>query len=515
MTSRGLVRAAAMAGLMVIIPWIVVSTGDEAHRGSVWVLCLGIAVYAGWRLSGLIAAAVPRLYEFMFWLFCYIFMGIAPASQLRTDIMPGTTPFVLPSGDLKAGVIVVLGIIAFEIGVLWERNSSVGFAMADDGRDVEDGRDDDDVQGSAFAGPDGPVSISERTPMLGRLVPMLALSTLATAYVVKAIGVAPFFSSRDERDRLSAVAFPDPTVAVVIGTLTWIPALVVIHRVINGSRRTDGTRTKFSLGERSAVLLASAIILVVNNPLSTARYVFGAMALSLVVLFGGFTNSRRTRWTMIGLLLALFVAFPVANTFRREADEAVKLSLTNEYQGNGDYDSFAQIHNAIHIADTEGYTYLQQPLGIALFWVPRSVWPDKPIDTGIYIGEHRGYSFTNLSAPLWAELYLIGGIVPVVIGFTAVGKLIRRADTGLVKRFLEQRPLTVVGSFVPFYLMILLRGSLLQAMALVVSFLAVVRFTRPRDIENDTSERNLPTDRSTTNSSTVGPLAGPTPRSVS
>lgn len=508
MTSRGLVRAAAMAVLMVIIPWIVVSTGDEAHRGSVWILCLAIAVYAGWRLSGLIAAAVPRLYEFIFWLFCYIFMGIAPASQLRTDIMPGTTPFVLPSGDLKAGVIVVLGIIAFEIGVLWDRNSSVEVAMIDDGRVTED------VHGSAPATLSRPTSVSERTPMLSRLVPMLALSTLASAYIVKAIGVASFFSSRDERDRLSAVAFPDPTVAVVIGTLTWIPALVVIHRVINGSRRTDGTRTKLSLGERAAVLLAGAIILVVNNPLSTARYVFGAMALSLVVLFGGFASSRRTRWTMVGLLLALFVAFPVANTFRREAEEAVKLSLTNEYQGNGDYDSFAQIHNAIHIADTEGYTYLQQPLGIALFWVPRSIWPNKPIDTGIYIGEHRGYSFTNLSAPLWAELYLIGGVVPVVIGFTAVGKIIRRADTRLVKRFLAHRPLTVVGSFVPFYLMILLRGSLLQAMALVVSFLAVVRFTRPRDIENEASEGSLPVGRSAAGSNPVGPLAGPTPRSA-
>lgn len=512
MSSNGLLRAGAVLGLMVIIPWVVVSTGEQADRGSVWILCLGIAIYSGWRLSGLITAAVPRLYEFMFWLFCYIFMGLAPASQLRTDLMPGTTPFVLPSGDLKTGLIVVLGIIGFEFGALWERNRratpdadpAIGPGIAqeigpDIGPDIGPGiaqdtgigpgviAQDNNQDANQDAGPwpaSASASVSERTPMLSRLVPMLLISAAASAYVVKAIGIGAYFASRDERDRLGAIAFADPTLAVIIGTLTWVPALVVIHRIINGSRRSDGTRSALSLGEKAAVAVASVIIIVVNNPLSTARYVFGAMALSLVVLFGGFRNRRRTRWTMVGLLLALFVGFPLANTFRREATQTVQLSLTNEYQGNGDYDSFAQIHNAIHIADTEGYTYLQQPLGIALFWVPRSVWPAKPIDTGIYIGEHRGYSFTNLSAPLWAELYLIGGAVPVLLGFLAVGKVLRRADTALVTRFEAQRPLTVVGSFVPFYLMILLRGSLLQAMALVAGFLAVVRFTKPRVIDH-------------------------------
>ncbi|MCU1392762.1 MAG: hypothetical protein JWM34_1190 [Ilumatobacteraceae bacterium] len=484
MTSKGLLRAGASIALIVIIPWVVISTGDEGTRGSVWILCTGIAMYSGWRLAGLLTAALPRLYEFMFWLFCYIFMGLAPASQLRTDLMPGTTPNVLPNLDLKTGIVVVLGIVGFEFGALSERSKRSEAALAR--RDF----DDDD----ALDTPAGPPT-TERTPMFTRVLPMLVVSVLASAYLVKSIGLGPFFGSRDERDRLFSVAIPDPTVATVIGMFTWIPALVVVHRIINGSRRSDGTRARLSWSEKGALAVSAVIILIINNPLSSARYVFGAMALSLAVLFGGFRSQKRTRWTMVGLLLALFVGFPVANSFRREQSEDVHYSLTNEYQGSDDYDSFAQIHNAIQIADTEGYTYLQQPLGVALFWVPRGVWAGKPIDTGVYIGQHRGYKFTNLSAPLWAEFYLIGGILPVLLGFVLVGKVLRRADNALVRRFLDQRQLTVVGAFMPFYLMILLRGSLLQAMALVAGFLLSVQFTKPRVVENfriKTDERARP-----------------------
>ncbi|MCU1398793.1 MAG: biotin synthase [Acidimicrobiales bacterium] len=464
MTSKGLVRSVTALVLVAVIPYLVVSVGAEGTRGSVWIICVGIAMWSGWRLSGMIANALPRLYEFMFWLFCYIFMGIAPAAQLRTDKMPSTTPFVLAGGDLAAATVVVLGIVGFEIGALTERTR----------RTRLEARQLLEVEEPLIG-----VRTSQRTPLFARIVPLMGLTTLCAIYYVHAVGVSAFFASRDLRDHLVSISIADSTTAAILATLSWVPALVVVHRIVNGTRNSDGTRSRLRASEWLTLLIAAALIIVVNNPLSSARYIFGAMALSLVVLFGGFRDQRRTRRTMIGLLAALFLVFPIADLVRREATAAVSIDFQSEYQGNGDYDAFAQIHNTITVTHDHGFTLLQQPLGVAFFWVPRSVWPSKPEDTGIFIAEQRGYSFTNLSAPLWAEFYLIGGVGAVLAGFVAVGHWIRRADTALVRLFDHRLPFSVIGSYLPFYMMIILRGSLLQATALVAVFLGAVRFTRP------------------------------------
>lgn len=47
-----------------------------------------------------------------------------------------------------------------------------------------------------------------------------------------------------------------------------------------------------------------------------------------------------------------------------------------------DYDQTTMAANGVTYADQNGHTYGYQMLGAATFWVPRSIWPSKPIDTG-------------------------------------------------------------------------------------------------------------------------------------
>jgi hypothetical protein len=141
--------------------------------------------------------------------------------------------------------------------------------------------------------------------------------------------------------------------------------------------------------------------------------------------------------------------------------------------------------NGYLIAARDGVDYGKQLVGALMFWFPRGLWPGKPLDTGIYIANGRGYRFTNLSAPLWIEFFLNGGWILLVVGMCALGFFLHRWDSRLDRQLETFRMPTVLGCIVPFYLMILLRGSLIQAVpylffaVVVASFISTGRPRRP------------------------------------
>ena len=59
--------------------------------------------------------------------------------------------------------------------------------------------------------------------------------------------------------------------------------------------------------------------------------------------------------------------------------------------------------NIVKYVHFEGYTYGYQVLGLFTFWIPREIWLGKPLASGVIAASFLGYSFTNVSSPLWAE----------------------------------------------------------------------------------------------------------------
>jgi hypothetical protein len=108
--------------------------------------------------------------------------------------------------------------------------------------------------------------------------------------------------------------------------------------------------------------------------------------------------------------------------------------------------------------------------------VPRQIWPDKPRDTGIVLSESRRYRFENLSAPIWAELYINGGWLLLTGGMIALGALVRSQDRRIEESLQQVRTPAIAACVLPFYLMILLRGSLLQAMSYLLVILVASAF---------------------------------------
>jgi len=394
----------------------------------------------------LIARGEPRLYSLMTWLFVYIFLGLAPIVQIRTSHYPETTPGMLLDLQGTAAIVIVVGVLGLALGESLRLR---------------------------------PVVHSAGMPELNEpLVKGMNIVSLAATWWYIGKVESALFATRDQYSLLRSELWPNPTAQSIAWALGSTPLLVCTACSVVFYRRNR------SLGWLLVVAVQVASLLIVVNPISSPRIAFGTVLLSLLGMFGAFATSRRIRVSAVAMILGMVLVFPYADVFRnKEASVSATLDKGNplEAMTRGDFDAYAQITNTVAYVEGHGTTTGRQALGVAFFWIPRSVWPDKAIDTGVLLAQERGYRFKNLSAPLWAELYINGSWGMLLVGMPLVGWVLRRQDDA---RTTSTR-IGIAGSVLPFQMLIILRGSLLQAIAVVMlvmacSALVTVRGSRER-----------------------------------
>lgn len=447
---RAVLLTVSIAALAVALPASLIADVDDAPRSDAWVITLGIMVWAGIRLSLLAVAGIPRMFDFFFWLFAYIFLGIAPTAQIRTGLTSTTTPDVDPGLDVPTAGVVVLGLVCYEVARLIVV--------------VREGHTDRLPPGIR------PVS-RLRTGAL------FAVALTLSAYVVSQLGVTIFEGSREAATAARAAAWPDPAVRSILYAGGVYPMAVAVGAAAQCVRQA-ATRLERLLWTAAAVGGAVVLLLIVN-PVTSARYTFGTIAFALAVFLGALATRVRARVTMLAVLLGFLVLFPVADTFRRAGGGTTTRSgFFAEYLSNPDYDAFWQIANALSYWLEGLVVPFSQFLGNVLFWVPRTLWAEKPTDTGIVLAQYRGYAVDNLSAPLWAEALVNGGLVAVIVCFAACGVGLRVMDTRIVPALRQGGVWAIVGAILPVFTTILLRGSLLQATGALVLTIAAILVVR-------------------------------------
>ncbi len=444
----------SVAVLSVALPLSLVSTIPDVGRSDAWVITLTIMVWSGVRLSVLWVRGVLNLFDFFFWLFTYIFMGIAPTVQIRADEVSTTTPGMDPALDTPTAWVVLAGVAAYEVGrVIWwlTRHRSK------------------------------PPAPSRAGLSPTRVAILFAIGLVFTTFYISRVGVGGAIGSRQAAQAARAAAWPDPSMRAVFYALAVYPMLVCTGAMAQLRRAATNSAV------RSVLTLTIAggliVLLAVANPVASARYTFGTVAFALVAYLGAIRWRGRVRLTLLGVIAAFLFVFPVADAFRTDEIRVSRGGFFAEYLRNPDYDSFWQVANALSFWMDGLVQPLRQFLGSVLFWVPRGLWPGKPTDTGILLAEYRGYSFDNLSAPIWAELVVNGGLVALVVGFLILGPALAAADRRMRLSHLSGGWWIVTGAILPVYMTILLRGSLLQATGaatVIVACLVWVRRGRPR-----------------------------------
>lgn len=428
--------------LTVLLPGLILQS-HGVHVSAALALQGVVVAHTGGALARVLSATTVRFVAFGFWVFAYIWLGLAPLTMLATDTYPW--PYRTTEVTTFGAVAVVeLGLVAY----------SAGAALA--------GR-----RGRTSGTPTAP-GLMERL-LARRLAPwrLLALCGLALVLAVLLISGQPgrlgaYFTSRQAIIKVGAADNAEDAFLQVL--LSWslsVPAFWALLGLLRVPRLPGGDR--WLRGVRWLLLpVLLALNIVVNNPISKPRFWVGTVLLTLLFTMPRLCRPRVFRVAAAGLIAALLLVFPYSDYFRySDREDVTVVSLADQFTDNGDYDAFQQVQTGLDYAREYGYSP-QDALGPPLFMVPRSMWPEKPDDTGITLAEYAGYEFLNLSAPLWIESYLWAGPWAVGVVFWLFGAAGRRMDDAHHR--LRDRPGTLAALLVPafaFYQMVFLRGSLL------------------------------------------------------
>lgn len=376
------------------------------------------------------------------WIFYLSFFVVAPASQcVHGDAMWG---YVLTSETyIEANALLFLWAVVF--GLFSARKRS--------GESVD------------FGGFHRRFYSSLPTVPRGSVYVVVALSAVATVLVVSMVGFDNLFS----RSTFDLGVESQTTSLLLNIILRGLPVMCFVVVLV---------RCKQSSDSRLMLLFAGVLLVLADFPLGMARYntamIYGGL---LLLAFPCFMEKRGV-FPLVFMVL-LIVVFPASNAFRSQGFELSVLieSLANAVRNipsgflDENYDAYAMLARGIDYVEEAGSSMGYQLLGTLLFFVPRSVWPDKPLGSGYMVAQYQGQTFTNVSFPLPAEAVINFGVVGV-IAFAAVFALaIRGLDnafwSGGLRRF---APFYPVACFVFFFM---LRGDLMSSFAYFTGYLTV------------------------------------------
>lgn len=225
-----------------------------------------------------------------------------------------------------------------------------------------------------------------------------------------------------------------------------------------------------SPGRKAIITLILTVLAIITVfPAGVPRFYAAAVYIPLLLIC--FKPFARKNIFSITFIAGLLVIFPFLNNFRHfSSNSNIELKLDFEMFTEGHFDSYQNFaliffHNII--------TWGSQLLGVLFFWVPRSVWPTKPVGSGYLLAHELHFSWDNVSANYFAEGYInfgFGGIFLFILFLSFVTAIL---DNIYWERLIDSKN----NFFRAAYLLLLgmlffvMRGDLLSSTAFTVGFM--------------------------------------------
>ena len=199
---------------------------------------------------------------------------------------------------------------------------------------------------------------------------------------------------------------------------------------------------------------------------------FTVAAIYLPVLLQTFPILWKKNVFVLVLVFGLLIVFPFLNNFRYYEDNSdIILSLNFDQFTDLHFDSYSMF---MRVLKDDIVTYGRQLIGVLLFWVPRSLWPDKPVGSGHFVAETTNLGFDNISMPFFGEGYINFGVIGVII-FTIFLSLFASKQDRL---FWSREDInTPSWNKIKYYIFIgmflfILRGDLMSSFAFLCGYIA-------------------------------------------
>lgn len=231
-----------------------------------------------------------------------------------------------------------------------------------------------------------------------------------------------------------------------------------------------------------SILILVGVIFFLKNPLTEKRNALGPLYITLIYLFYPRTINSNQKFFLF-MFLSMVIAFPILSSLTH-----IKAGL-NEIIANPDvvidsyalfgdfsrafnslhYDAYPNFLATIEYVEKQGFSLGVGLLGALLFFVPRSIWPSKPISTGAQVGDYliAQYDFgdgifNNLSNPLVSEAYFNFGIIGVVLFPIILAALIIKFYSWFFNKDILKQ---VISFYFAVHLIFFLRGDLVNGVA--------------------------------------------------
>lgn len=211
------------------------------------------------------------------------------------------------------------------------------------------------------------------------------------------------------------------------------------------------------------------IALITCFPTGMPRFAAAAMYIPFMLLM--FKYTRRKNVFSLIFIFGLLVVFPFLNVFRTLSDDTdMKVDLNLDMFLEGHFDSY---QNFALIFSSGLVTYGRQLLGVFLFWVPRSIWPDKPIGSGAFAAEKMNFTYDNVAANYFAEGYINFGLLGILFFLIVLAYVTAKLDAVFWQSdvFTENNYFSVLYTVSLGFLFFILRGDLLSSTAYMCGFL--------------------------------------------
>ena len=413
--------------------------------------CVGRLIYSG--LKGR-----RRLTLMLFYVFIYVFMGVQPLLSIWSNTFPHSELNTFFTSNMISFciLIMIIGIAGFEVGYYRFR------------KEIHESQ-----------------SLTEQRQniiVVHRLISIKMLWLLSTALTILFVlsifkfGPNAFLGSRDGglsfgEFQVQETSSTENTL-LIFGLRGLSATLLFIVIYIWKTRNLVFPRYNIVKLRRVFIFLIF-INLLVSNPLNAPRLWSGAVLLTSLFLSLKWKGPRSFLvWSSIACLgmLLLFSGLDPRLVVSRQLVNNGEITFAGTVKqvginiGNlpGDYnfDAFQMIFYTVQYTNKIGYSIGNQLLLPALFWIPRSIWPNKPIGTPDIVAANADFGSLNVSSPLWSEGYINFGIPGVFLFLFLFGKAARLGDNYLSD--LSVKPLfpSVISSFFAANTFILLRGDL-------------------------------------------------------
>ena len=196
----------------------------------------------------------------------------------------------------------------------------------------------------------------------------------------------------------------------------------------------------------------------------------------LPVALLAFKPFKRQDLFVLTMLGGLLIVFPFFDNFRY-FNGNISFSFSFDYLNTMNFDASQEFMITMKL---KLVTWGRQLLGTLLFFVPRKIWPTKPLGSGATLAGVQGV-FSNISMPFVSEGYISFGYVGIFVYAFIMAFVSAYFD----KNYWHARNEAIRNWFAPFFFVLvgsapyLMRGDLMSSFAYVLAIffnIVMVRF---------------------------------------